>query len=213
MNDERNIAVIFASRPVSAGMRRNVPKGAFVIAADAGWRQAEALGLPVDLAIGDFDSAPAPVRAREVLRLPAEKDDTDTQAAARQALERGFRQVVLLGALGGRGDHSLANLQTMLFLAKAGVQVAAYADTLEVHCIGKNQALCLPAEGRQVFSVFAAGGKALGVTLQGVRYPLDGATLTPDMPLGVSNEFMEESADISCTEGFLYVMVPMGEGL
>lgn len=208
MKKERNkekTAVIFASRPVAAGMLRYVPKGAFVIGADAGWQRAAVLGLAVDLAVGDFDSASAPP-AGQVLRLPAEKDDTDTHFAARWALEEGFGNVVLLGALGGRKDHTHANLQTLLYLAQGGAACLAADETCEIYAFAPGVHR-LPAQRGRFLSVFAAGGPAAGVWLAGVRYPLQNATLQPGVPLGTSNEFEAPAAEIRLKEGFLYVMV------
>ncbi len=198
-------AVIFASRPVSAGMRRYVPAGALVLAADAGWKNARALGLEVDVAVGDFDSAPPPPGAAELLTLPAEKDDSDTHCAAKLALERGCTSVVLLGAAGGRADHHHANLQTLLHLAKAGARAMMADEESEIVCVGPGS-LELEAAGWRWLSVFAAGGPATGVDLAGLRYPLHKAALSPDTPLGLSNEFAAGVAKVSHTSGYLYVM-------
>ncbi|MGD9560424.1 MAG: thiamine diphosphokinase [Oscillospiraceae bacterium] len=204
MAQPHTTAVIIASRPVVAGMRRYVPSDAFIIAADAGWKNAEALGLPIHLAVGDFDSAAAPKGAQELLRLPAEKDDTDTHFAAKQAVLRGFKSALMLGCMGGRADHTHANLQTLLYLAQNGLSARMEEPGCTVHCFGPG-AHRLPAEAGRWLSVFAAGGPARGVTLSGVKYPLHAATLEPNTPLGVSNAFVEPRAHIACETGWLYV--------
>lgn len=203
---DKKTAVIFASRPVSAGMRQYVPPRAFVVGADAGWQNAQSLGLVVDLALGDFDSSPQPDHVKEVIVLPAEKDDTDTHFAAKELLRRGYESFTLLGALGGRPDHEMANYQTLLHLARQGAEVLAADEGFEVRCLGPGTLRLARGDWRWL-SVFAAGGKAAGVTLRGVKYPLADAVLTPDVPLGVSNEFAAQQAEISCNEGCLYVMV------
>lgn len=203
---QRKTAVIFASRPVSAGMRQYVPPGAFVAGADAGWQNAVSLGLFVDLALGDFDSSPRPDCAREVIVLPPEKDDTDTHFAAKELLRRGYNDFVLLGVFGGRRDHEMANYHTMLHLAQSGARVLAAAEDFEARCLAPGT-LRLPRGSWQWLSVFAAGGPARGVRLRGVKYPLTDAVLTPDTPIGTSNEFAADEALIECTEGCLYVMV------
>lgn len=204
-------AIIIASRPVTAGMRRYVRPGDFVIAADAGWQRAAELGLAPQLAVGDFDSSPRPAGIPRVVELPAEKDDTDTYHAARLALEAGYGRVVLLGALGGRRDHHHANLQTMLYLARGGAAVLAADAGFELHCTGPGRQLVLPRENWRWLSVFAAGGPATGVHERGVKYPLANATLSPDTPLGASNEFAGDEAVISCGAGCLYVMLSTEE--
>lgn len=204
LNPDRQ-CVIIGSRPVPAGMLCYVKKDAFVIAADAGWRRAEELGLAVDLALGDYDSSPLPDHLAEVMRLPAEKDDTDAFFAAKQALARGFSRVLLLGMLGGRADHSLAALATLLHLAQNGAGALLAAEGVEVRCTGPGQVLALPRRPGYL-SVFPAAGTAKGVCERGVKYPLFDATLTPGVPLGVSNEFAAEVAEVSCREGWLFVL-------
>lgn len=198
--------VIFSSRPISVSMLKYVPPDAFFIAADAGWLQMRQLGLTPHLALGDFDSAPPPEMAgTEIRQLPTAKDDTDTHAAAREALRRGFKNITILGGLGGRMDHSLANLQTLLFLARSGAQNLLAGEQSEWRCMEAGT-LRLAAKPGALLSVFAAGGPAMGVCLKGLRYPLKDATLLPDFPIGISNEFIAEDAEISCMIGNLYVV-------
>ena len=112
-------AVILSAVPVSTALCRYVQPGDFVVACDAGYRNAERLDLRPDLIVGDFDSAPQPKTEHETIVLPHVKDDTDTQYAAHWLLEHGYDEITLLGALGGaRPEHTLANLATGLYLAK-----------------------------------------------------------------------------------------------
>lgn len=206
--------IIIASRPVSAGLLQFAPaEGAYVIAVDAGWQTARTLGLPVNLALGDYDSAaPPPVGfAAEQIILPAEKDDTDTHFAAKEAIRRGFGHAVLLGALGGRLDQSAATLATLLYLSRAGVNALALGEGTEVRCTGPGEVLRVPARAGAYLSVLPADGPATGVTLRGVKYPLSEAAITPDYPLGVSNEFRGPEAEVSCTGGWLFAMTVLEE--
>lgn len=155
--------------------------------------------------VGDFDSGQKPDFGGELIELPAEKDDTDSMFAVRQALARGFRNILLLGAAGGRADHSYANFQVLLHIARAGGKGRIESEAGSFYCFGPGR-LVLEAQESWV-SVFAAGGPARGVYLEGLRYPLADATLTPDYPLGASNEFAAQRATIRCGEGFLLVMV------
>ena len=89
-------AVILSAVPVSTALCRYVQPGDFVVACDAGYRNAERLGLRPDLIVGDFDSAPQPKTERETIVLPHVKDDTDTQYAAHWLLEHGYDEITLL---------------------------------------------------------------------------------------------------------------------
>ena len=188
-------AVIFASMPVSGELRRLIPPGAAIITADAGWKNAAALGLEIDLAVGDFDSSTPPTTAKELICLPAEKDDTDTHYATRLAVERGYNDILLLGAMGGRPDHAHGNLQTLLWLAMQGVKATMADEENIIRCFGPGQHT-VPATDGKWLSVFAAGGTTRGVYLRGVKYRLDNATLPPEQPIGVSNEFAADEAGI-----------------
>ena len=196
--------VIFGAMPVSTAMRPYYEGADITIAADAGYRRMQALGLTPDLLLGDYDSAPPPPNATNVERLPHEKDDTDTHYAARRALELGAKKVTVLGGLGGRLDHTLANLDTLVFLAAKGVQACLADETTELYAL-------LPghyhfARRAGYVSLFPAGGEVRGVTLKGFYYPLTDAVLRCDYPVGVSNEFAADIGEISFTEGILYLV-------
>ena len=102
-------------------------------------------------------------------------------------LERGCTELLFYGALGGRLDHTFANLQTLAWLKKHGA---------DGYLIGKTTmaaALCgetvfLPQDYEGTFSLFALDGQVTGVTLEGMKYPLNDAVMTNSFPIGVSNE-------------------------
>jgi len=173
----------------------------FVIAADGGLRHCREAGIRPDLVLGDFDSLGKAPEEEQVLRLPVEKDDTDTLAAIREGLRRGYTRFRIYGGTGGkRPDHTLANLQSLLFLAKQGARGWLY-DEYAVCTVLRNAALRLRGDGD--FSVFAMDGPAKGVTLRGLKYALQDAELTPDFPLGVSNSFCGGDAEITVRDGTL----------
>ena len=114
---------------ISGGVFGPVPEkqpGDFIIACDAGYRNCARLGCKPDIIVGDFDSAPCPQQnADDIVVLPHVKDDTDTEYAAKLAAQKGFDEVLLLGALGGRRvEHTLANLCTGLGLEQRGIRAA-----------------------------------------------------------------------------------------
>lgn len=196
-------AVVFSAVPIGPEMARYLQPGDFLVACDAGYRNVQRLGLVPDLIVGDFDSAPQPpVLHEHTIVLPHVKDDTDTHFAARWLWQQGCCHVTFLGALGGkRLEHTIANLHTALFLAKQGVEVLladAYSE-LRILCPGRP--LVLERAEWTYLSLFPLDGALTGVQERGVFYPLTDATLTPDYPLGVSNEFTEPQAILSCRSG------------
>lgn len=196
---------------VSAGSAAPADKaflqpGDTVIACDAGYRNCALLGVRPEIVLGDFDSAPRPAWPNVVV-LPHVKDDTDTHYAARLAVERGFQEVLMLGALGGRRiEHTLANLSTGLWLTKQGVNVTIADASSRITYVRPGQARRYLREGYQYFSVFPAEGAAAGVCIRGAFYPLSDAVLTAEFPLGVSNEFASEEIEITSLSGILLVI-------
>lgn len=206
-------AVILSACGVSPQMRRYIHKGDYIVACDAGYRNAAVLGVKPDLIVGDFDSAPRPDTQGDMIVLPHVKDDTDTQYAARWLLEHCAKQVTLLGALGGaRMEHTLANIATGLFLARAGVQVILADERSELHYLLPGQPLSLPRGDWMYLSLFPVDGSLTGVCMSGVYYPLSDATLTPDYPLGVSNEFTAPTAELSCAGGCGLIVLTRADG-
>lgn len=180
--------------------------GDLVIAADGGYAHLARWELRADAVIGDFDSGPMPAHP-QVIRLPREKDVTDTWAAAQLGRERGYRVFHLYGGLGGQLDHTLANIQLLCHMADLGEQGYLVDDQLVVTAIANGRCVLPPAlQGR--VSVFAQGGEATGVTLSGFQYPLEEAILSPTMPLGVSNEALGASSWVQVREGRLVILYP-----
>lgn len=187
------------------GLHTRPESGDLVIAADGGYAHCLTSGMTPDLIVGDFDSLGRAPAGENVVRLPVEKDDTDTLAAIRLGLDRGFRDFRLYGGTGGdRPEHTLANLQCLLFLAEHGATGYLY-DRASVVTAVKNGTLTFPAGCRGNLSVFTISGPAHGVTIRGLKYGLEDGVLTPDLPLGVSNSFTGAAAEISVRDGTLLV--------
>lgn len=182
------------------------PLGAedYVIAADGGLRHTQALGIVPAEILGDFDSLGYVPEGATV--YPVEKDDTDAMLAARRGLELGLREFVFYGALEGpRLDHTVANFQTLQFLADRGARgFLVGRDTLVT--VVKNGSLTFPAGAEGNLSVFCMGPDARGVTERGLYYGLTDGVLTAGFPLGASNHFTGEQAVISVEEGSLLVL-------
>ena len=183
-----------------------VPEGAFVIACDRGYAYARRCGVRPDLVVGDFDSYSGAIDPEiPVRKLPVEKDDTDTVSALRCALSRGFEEITLVCALGGRLDHLLANLQAAVFAAKHGASLRILGADTEILTLRRGS-LRLPRKEGWSLSVFAAEDRCRGVSITGAKYELHDAELTSDFPLGVSNEWAAPAAEISLREGTLLIV-------
>ncbi len=183
---------------------RPIKKGDYVIAADGGYRHAQTLGIVPDAVLGDFDSLGFVPEKATV--FPVEKDDTDAMLAVRHGLNKGYQRFTLYGALDGpRLDHTIANLQTLLFLAEKGATGALVGNT-QIATVCKDGALTLPAAATGTVSVFCLGGDATGVTLENLKYPLENGILTAGFPLGVSNHFTGKEARISVQSGTLLII-------
>ncbi len=173
--------------------------GDLLIAADGGLHAVEQAGLIPDVVLGDFDSLGRIPAGSNVLRWPEMKDDTDMMLAIRLGLEKGYRTFYLYGGCGGRLDHTLANLQSLAFLAQHGAVGFLFEGGQTVTCLARGTA-GFPALEQGVLSVFAHGGSAC-VTLEGLLYPLQSGELTPDFPLGVSNHFIGRCACVQAESG------------
>ena len=183
----------------------------FVLAADGGYAHCKAAGIIPDEVLGDFDSLHyIPEDARV---FPVEKDDTDSMLAVRRGLQLGYREFLLYGSLDGtRLDHTVANFQTLQFLADRGA-VGYLIGRDYIVTVLKEDTLRFPAESTGILSVFCMGSDARGVTLRGLKYPLEEGTLTAGFPLGVSNHFTGTEASVSVKEGSLLLLWDRKNGL
>ena len=177
----------------------------YVIAADRGYDSLMAYGVTPDLVVGDFDSLGYAPSHPNVIQLPCAKDDTDMVFALRQGLDRGYRRFVLLGGVGGRLEHTLANLQVLDWLTTQGAQ-GFLAGEKTVATAVRNGTLTFPAAMSGYLSVLCNSGTARGVTLRGLKYPLERYTMTGSFPLGVSNQFLGRPASVSVEDGCLLLL-------
>ena len=193
------------------GLLEPVKEDDFLLAADGGLRHLQSLGLTPDEILGDFDSLGyVPENSS---RFPVEKDDTDSMLAIRRGLELGYREFWLYGSLDGpRLDHTAANYQALQYLADHHAFGYLIGKDYLVTVV-KNGSLRFPDGCRGTVSVFCQGSDAHGVTLKGLYYPLENAVLTSGFPLGVSNHFTGQAAEIAVTQGSLLVFFPRAVGL
>ena len=181
--------------------------GDFVIAADGGYDALSKAGFRPDLILGDMDSiAGLPARVAG-LRFPASKDMTDMALCIRLAKGRGYRRFKLYGALGGRLDHSIANLQLLANIAREGMDGSIIAPDTLIYAVCNGSLALAPIKKGSTISVFSWGEAAQGVSLRGLKYPLHNAQLHSFEPLGVSNESSGNPVRITVNAGVVLVVI------
>ena len=185
-----------------------------VIAVDGGVNYCSVLEIEPDIILGDFDSVNDAQREailnlkeeipERVVVLKPEKDDTDMLAALKLGLEKGFDYFLIYAATGGRLEHTLANIQCLLFL-KNHDAVGYLMDGSGMIFVMRNEEVKLRDNLEGYFSLFCLGKEAKGVTIRGMKYELDDFTMTNDFPIGVSNEFIGKTFTISIKKGVLLI--------
>lgn len=194
----------------------NVGEEDLVIAVDGGINYCAVLEIEPDILIGDFDSVNEAQREailqmkeeapERVVVLKPEKDDTDMLAALRLGLEKGYDYFLLYGACGGRMEHTIANIQSLLYLKNHGA-VGYLMDGNGMVFVMKNEEVKLKDNLEGYFSLFCLGKEAKGVNIRGMKYELADYVMTNDFPIGVSNEFIGKEATVSVEDGELVGIV------
>lgn len=186
-------------------IRSKLQRDDFVIYCDSGLKHLEPLQAAPALIIGDFDSHENPRLAVETIVLPCEKDDTDTVFAVKEAIRRGFDDVLLIGVVGGRLDHTLGNISILLYLDARGKQGCIIDDYSELEIVSDRP---VSVDDRYAFfSLLNITGCAKGITVTGAKYPLQDAEISCEYQYGISNEVLPgETAVISVSCGKLLLI-------
>lgn len=182
-----------------------------ILAADGGLAHLQALGLQPHGIVGDFDSLGYIPQDAKV--YPVEKDDTDAMLAVRLGLQLGYDRFLIYGGMDGpRLDHTLANFQTLQFIADRGATGFLIGKDY-IATVVKNRKLTFSGGAEGIVSVFCMGADAQGVSLTGLQYPLENGILSAGFPLGVSNHFTGAPACVEVREGSLLVLWDTKNGL
>lgn len=177
----------------------------YVICADGGYALAKKLGIEPDVIIGDFDTYTKKLpECCEVIKYPSEKDDTDTMLAVKLALQRGYRHIAICGGLGGRVDHTIANIQTLRYILKHEASGELISDGNHIIMQGPGVRVYSRMRG-YYFSVFSYTEECTGVTLTGFKYPLKNGVIKNSFPIGISNEVTGKSGIVSLEKGILLI--------
>jgi thiamine pyrophosphokinase len=206
------VIVLSGGEPIAIDRDFDLPQDAFVIAADSGLHHAEALGLAVDLVVGDMDSVDAALLddavrdGSSMQRYPADKDHTDLQLAFEAALAMGATRVLVVGSHAGRLDHLLGSMG--LFAATANqVDEIVWTDghTIVTACTPRHTSTIAGRSGDRL-SLIPAGTDVVGVTTDGLRWSLAGETLAAGSTRGISNVMDAHTASISVEGGTLLIV-------
>ena len=208
INDERR-CVIIAGAPDAdiQTVKAAVRPDDYVICADMGYKTAMAAGVKPDLIVGDFDSYTGSLpEGSEVIRLLPEKDDTDTMHCVKTALSRGYREFLLLAAIGGRLDHTLGNLTVLEYLAENNAHGIILSKNEMIEVLTKGR---FAFDGRKghTFSALPFGCQSAVLSYKGTKYPFDRGALLHSEAMGVSNVFTEDKAEITVDDGQIVLII------
>lgn len=202
----RCVIIAAAPNPETGFIRQSIKESDFVICADAGYEAAFKAGITPELIVGDFDSAQKPETELPMITLPVHKDDTDTVFAVKEGLKRGFRQFLLLGALGGRIDHTFANFSVLEYLHQNGAH-GLISDSRVQICFTAGETCTFRGKTGQTLSVFPYGCESCTVTHHGFEYELAQQKIFSSFPLGISNVIKSDTASIEFHDGKALVML------
>lgn len=210
MKDRRCIIISGGELEADPFYYRVLAEANFVICADGGARNAKKLGIVPQIVLGDFDTLTSLELAElersgaRIIRYPRDKDYTDTHLALLKALEMAFSDIVILGALGGRFDHTLANVM-LLALPQAGEAQIRIMDPRQELFLVKKEASLKGIKGETI-SLLPMSSQVCGIKTRGLGYEVPGGILSMGIPIGVSNYFQEEKAVIEIAQGLLLVV-------
>ena len=188
-----------------------IQENALVIAADSGYDNAKMLGYAerCDFVVGDFDSTKerAFCSRAKIIRVPAEKDETDTQLAINIAIENGANELYIIGGLSGRLDHTLSNVYLLEALAKESIYATICDGKNRVRYLKERSSFLIAKSEYKYFGLIPTEKEVKGVTIDGAKYTIKNAKLTKSNPsFAISNEVLENFAMVSCKKDGLFVI-------
>ncbi len=186
-------------------IRENLRADDYVVFCDSGLKHLEQLQAQPGLIVGDFDSHENPRLDVETIVLPCEKDDTDSVFAVKEALRRGFDDFLIIGAIGARLDHGLANVYLLKMLSELGKRAKIVDDYSEMELVGKEPVQI--DSSFPYFSLINITGNAKGIDIVDAKYPLSGGEIRSEYQYGVSNEVLPgKTASVSVSDGELLLI-------
>lgn len=183
----------------------NEIKDSFIICADSGYKHALKYNIKPNLLVGDFDSIEEIPDNIEIKKLNPIKDETDTFEAIEEGILRGFKEFILLGALGKREEHAIANISLLIYLKNRGF-AGKIVQNGKTFIVLKDESIRLDKRKNGYFSLFSLSATCDGVSIKNAKYELENAALTQDFPLGIDNEFINLSPEISIKNGTILLI-------
>lgn len=199
----KNRCVIVGSMDVDPRIQDYL-EDSFMIAADGGLLNLEKYSITPDLILGDFDSLGFEPEGENVIKHPVRKDDTDMMLAVKKAIELGYNEIVIFGGCGGRLDHTLANVNTMVYAMEKDVKISILDSENDLYITDDD--MKLSHEDKDIFSLFAIEEKAI-VDIEGAEYSGSGIVISNNTTLGVSNSFVEDEVSINVVDGIVLIIV------
>lgn len=188
-------------------IRKTVSEDDYLICADKGLTFAKKAGLKPDLVVGDFDSYKGKLPTDcEIVSLNCKKDDTDTMHAIDIAFERGYNDFLLLGATGGRIDHTFANISVLMYINGRGGKGIILSHDEYIRFLPDGTYMFHGLHGL-TFSVFPFGCENVTVTIEGAEYPLDSYLISAKIPIGISNVFTTDESKIKISGGNAIIII------
>ena len=182
----------------------------FIVCADGGAAHLKKMGIVPDVLVGDFDSIDAGhlqyyrEKEVEIFKYPEEKNMTDTELAVNVAIDRGYRDIVIIGGTGGRLDHTLSNILLLKKMLDRGVTGKVVNEHNEIFLTAGSAEVMAKEEYN--LTLLPVTERVEGITTKGLYYPLMGETIEMGSSRGVSNKFVAGKAQISITSGILAVI-------
>ena len=197
---------IFAGAKIENYLDIIVSNSSYIICADGGYLHAKRLAISPNVVIGDFDTiSDEIIEDCEIIKYPSKKNDTDTMLAIKLAIDRNCRDIKIYGCVGGRLDHTIANIQSLVYIIEHGATAALYGDNEIITLLNNGKTKLKKLDG-YYFSIFSYSEKCVGVTTSGTKYNLTDATLNANFPLGVSNEILNDFCEIEVKTGILLII-------
>lgn len=206
MGKEMKKCVIISGAPENdLGYYGEFLTDSYIICADSGYLKCEKLGIKPDLIIGDFDSAPVAKESCEIIKLQVRKDDSDTFHCVKTAVERGFKEIIIIGGIGSRFDHTYSNILSLGYCLDNYVKACMIDKNNKIFITDKP--LTLKCNRYKFFSLFALFGKVEGLSIKNADYELDNYELEPFDQLTQSNGFKGLDVSINFNTGKLMIIL------
>ncbi len=199
---------VFCSAPIKSYeyLKKFDFENNFVICADGGYAHAKQLNIIPDLWLGDGDSLKSnEIFAKEKLFFPVRKDYTDADLAVREAIKRGFKEIIILGALGGRLDHEFSHFCLLKKILGHGGKGYLIDEKNEITM--ENKSFSVSPDDMKYISFFPFGGNVENFSVKGLCYEAENMTLLCDEVQASSNSFVDgKPGEVSFSSGYVLVV-------